>query len=54
MKKKRFAELMGAMGEVLEHAQGKRALRTTTVRNGKVVDLGMTTVRKTKKVARKK
>lgn len=29
MKQKLFAELLGAANEVLEHAQGKRSLRTT-------------------------
>lgn len=31
MKKKRFAELLGSAHEALEHAQGKRSLRTTTL-----------------------
>ena len=31
MKKEMFAELMKSMGEVLEHAQGKRELRTTVL-----------------------
>jgi hypothetical protein len=29
MEKELFAELMGSMKEALEHARGKRALRTT-------------------------
>ena len=31
MKKKLFAELMQSMGEALEHASGKRELRTTVL-----------------------
>jgi putative transcriptional regulator len=32
MKKETFAELLGSAHEALEHAQGKRSLRTTTLR----------------------
>ena len=31
MKKELFAELMGSMGEALEHVRGKRELRTTVL-----------------------
>jgi putative transcriptional regulator len=31
MKKELFAELMGSMGEALDHARGKRELRTTVL-----------------------
>lgn len=31
MKKELFAELMGSMGDALEHARGKRELRTTVL-----------------------
>jgi hypothetical protein len=31
MKKETFGELLGSMKEALEHAEGKRNLRTTTL-----------------------